>query len=217
LLVVFLLCGCGNVEKIDSENLSKNEIELKYKEMENKLIEYGKLVYENEQWLNENAVEITTAMTLKDLSERNGYDITMFINPETKEKCNIDNTKIEFIINDVSDLNNIKYKFNPILVCGDDEETSGDSVNDKYSELYEKFISYVEEFYDIKNIESKNLSVGEYKVTLKDLQDKNYDVEIFKDPDTGKQCDLEESYSLLNVSIIDDKKDYKFNYYLQCE
>lgn len=210
-----LLCGCGNK---DIENLSKTDIELKYNEMKDKLIEYGKLVYENEQWLNDDAVEVDTMMQLKDLYERNGYDISMFKNPTTGKQCDLEKTMIEFIITDVSDLTNIKYEFNPVLVCGNEEfDNNVESIDDKYNDLYDKFVNYIGQLYDVDNIEKKNLDVGEYKITLKDLSDKKYDVSMFKNPVTGKQCDLEKSYSLLKVSIVDKKKDYKFNYYLNCE
>jgi len=214
---MMLLCGCG---KTVEEKLSNEEIDLKYREMEDKLIEYGKLVYENEQWLNDDAVETTTAMTLKDLFERNGYDISIFMDPKTNKQCDLTATRIEFVISDVTDLNDIKYEFNPILVCSEEDDdkvtTSDDLIDDKYNEIYNKLISYTEEFYDVKSIENKNLSVGEYKLTLNDLKNEGYDISMFINPDTGKQCNLEKSYSLLNVSIINGEKDYIFDYFLYC-
>ena len=212
---ILLLCGCENT---DNNEISDEEIDLKYKEMKNKLIEYGKLVYENEQWLNDEAVETTTAMKLKDLSERNGYDISMFVNPETNEQCDLENTRIEFIISDVTDLNHIKYEFNPILVCGDEDiDYTEENDDNGYINLHNQFVDYTEEFYDIENMEDKNLSVGEYKLTLNDLKNEGYDISMFINPNNGKQCDLEKSYSLLNVIIVDGEKEYIFNYYLNCD
>jgi len=87
--------------------------------MENQLIKYGELVYVNMQWINDDAEPTSSFMTLKELHEINEYDISMFINPLTNKQCDLEKTKIEFIISDVSDLDNIVYEFVPVLVCGD--------------------------------------------------------------------------------------------------
>lgn len=60
-----LLLGC---QDNNNNGLTDKEIKLKYEEMKDKLIEYGKLVYENEQWLNKNSKVVRTYMTLRDLS-----------------------------------------------------------------------------------------------------------------------------------------------------
>ena len=113
ILCVLFLFGCSK------NKLTDEEINLKYNEMENQLIKYGELVYVNEQWINEDAEPTTSFMTLKEMSEINKYDISMFVNPVTNKKCDLDKTKIIFTIKDVSDLNNIIYEFEPVLVCGD--------------------------------------------------------------------------------------------------
>lgn len=113
LLMFLLLCGCNNKkEKTDPIDLDAVK-----KELNNKLIEYGKLIYENDTWIygdNEPGVYL---MNLKEMSERNGYDISMFVNPETKETCNIEKTRIEFYIKGKTGDKN-DYYFVPVLDCG---------------------------------------------------------------------------------------------------
>jgi hypothetical protein len=110
LIAIFLIAGCG--QKEDAKNYDQE-----YQTMKEKLIEYGKLVYENYQWLNDETKNGTYPMTVKELGERNGYDISMFVNPETKKKCNLDKTRIEFIFNGKKADGTYDYKFNPVLDC----------------------------------------------------------------------------------------------------
>ena len=51
------------------------------------------------------------------MSERNKYDISMFVNPETNKACDVEMTKIEFYI-DGKDGNKNIYHYNPVLDCG---------------------------------------------------------------------------------------------------
>lgn len=216
ILCVMLLGGCN---KNKEEKISEGEIALKYEEMENKLVEYGKLVYENEQWLNDEAVEITTAMTLKDLSDRNGYDISMFVDPKTNKQCDLDASMIEFIITNVNNLEDIKYEFNPVLVCGDykSEVEYEDMPKEDYYNLYDILVEYIEKVYDKNTLDSKNLDIGTYKVTLNDFQEMGYDISMFVNSKTGKQCDLNDTYVALEVVEDNGKKVYEYNYYLNCE
>ena len=70
-LCCLVLVGCQKNQIFDYKELTDEEINIKYQEMKDKLIEYGKLIYENEQWLNDNSKIVTTYMTLKDLSKKN--------------------------------------------------------------------------------------------------------------------------------------------------
>jgi len=113
-LLLFLLSGCDKKEqKIQEENDNK------YEQMQEKLIEYGKLVYENDQWLNQDVDTITSVMTLKDLYERNHYDISMFVNPVTGEQCDLEKTKIVFILSGKKSDGTQNYKFEPYVDCGE--------------------------------------------------------------------------------------------------
>ena len=204
-----LLVGCQDNEPFDID-----KINLKYKEMEDKLVEYGKLVFENDQWLNENSQVLNTFMNLRDLFEENGYDISMFINPETNEQCDLDASMIEFIISDVSNVNDIKYEFNPVLVCSSDVEQD-DTINKLYNEYYDKLANYMESVYSQDVI--GNLEVGIYVSTLNDFRNMGYDISMFVNLDNGDLCDLERTYAVLEVKDSDIKDRYEFSYYLSCE
>lgn len=229
-----LLVGCQNMTPSNNK-LSDDEINLKYEEMKNKLIEYGKLVYENKQWLNEKSEIITTDMSLRDLSERNGYDISMFVNPETGKKCDLDNSKIEFIISNVDDLENIEYKFNPILVC-EENKVEFDNNNYYYSdnEIVDKkdeitlnkeetdllniLVGYMVDIYDTDEYMNGGLKPKIYKVSLREFQQKGYDISMFVNDKIDKKCDLDNTYGIFEVfgNTKDGKTDYVFGGNLEC-
>ncbi len=115
IVLVFILMLCGCQDKKEENN--NNDVDVKYEEMKDKLIEYGKLIYENDQWLKGGIEPGTYYMNLRDMSERNNYDISMFINPLSNEKCDVDETRIEFIVKDTTTDEKTDYEFNPVLVC----------------------------------------------------------------------------------------------------
>lgn len=218
-----LLLGC---QDNNNNGLTDKEIKLKYEEMKDKLIEYGKLVYENEQWLNKNSKIVRTYMTLRDLSLNNQYDISMFVNPKTGKKCNLDNTKIEFIISNVDDLENIEYKFNPILVCDVENSSSGnlasglDDMNEVVAgsnNLYNVLISYMVSIYYKDEYMNGGLKPNIYKISLREFEKMGYDISKFYD-ETGKKCDLDNSYGIFEIygTTKDGKTDYAFGGNLDC-
>ena len=121
LIVIILLitAGCGKCEECEDcqKVLEEYKIAISKETLENKLIEYGKLVYENDTWLKGGIEPRIYFMTLKELNERNGYDISMFVNPTSKEMCDLENTRIEFIVEEKTQGETI-YKFNAKLDCG---------------------------------------------------------------------------------------------------
>lgn len=119
ILILLFATGCGKCETCEDCNkvLEEYKITTSKEVLENKLIEYGKLVYENDTWLKGGIEPRTYFMTLKELNERNGYDISMFVNPISKEVCNLENTRIEFIVEEKTQ-GETKYKFNAKLDCG---------------------------------------------------------------------------------------------------
>lgn len=117
LIMLLLVCGCGKKNDKGVEEPKTIDFESKREELNNKLLEYGKLVYENDTWIYGDIEKGVYFMTLKEMSERNKYDISMFVNPETNEACDVETTKIEFYI-DGKDGNKNTYHYNPVLDCG---------------------------------------------------------------------------------------------------
>lgn len=111
---ILILVGC---QEYDNNKSTEFEINAKYEEMKNKLIEYGKLVYENEQWLNDNSNIVTSYMSLNDLRERNGYDISMFKNSKTGNQCNLDETYVLLEVLDKQNGDGYKYLFSYYVNC----------------------------------------------------------------------------------------------------
>lgn len=120
-LLLIVLTGCSNdcpeCEVCEPCNNDEEILSAKAEELKNKLLEYGKLIYENDNWLNGNIEAGTYFMTLSEMSERNGYDISMFVNPITNETCDLENTRIEFIVESSTDTET-QYSYNTVLDCG---------------------------------------------------------------------------------------------------
>lgn len=121
ILIIIGFIGLGawliykrTINKKEEHNLML--IENKKEELEEKLLEYGKLVYENDGWLNSELKEGTYYMTLKELNEKNGYDISMFTNPITNVECNKNKTRIEFVFEGLEN-EEFKYHYNTYLEC----------------------------------------------------------------------------------------------------
>ena len=232
LIVILALFGAGltgygfgikdeqveNKGNIDSNDItSKDMVVLKYEGMKEKLIEYGKLFYENEEYLNDNSKEVFYFKNLNDLSLEKGYDISMFIDPLSGKQCDLELSGIQFIIRDVSNLDNIIYDFNPLLVCGEksNELAYGDLKNDLDEKLYEYMFDYLPKIYDKDSIVVEPFT---YKATLKEFQQKGYDISMFKNADTGKQCDLEETYIQVDVLVSEDgQRGYSYRMYVSCD
>ena len=85
LVCILLITGCnektnnnGDKDKNKTpvvKKLTQEEINLKYDEMKSKLIEYGKLIYENDTWTKGNVQVMTYHMSLKEMKDINKYDI----------------------------------------------------------------------------------------------------------------------------------------------
>lgn len=116
LITLLLVCGCGKKNDKGVEEPKTIDFEAKREELNNKLLEYGKLVYENDTWIYGDIEKGVYFMTLKEMSERNKYDISMFVNPETNKACDVEMTKIEFYI-DGREGNKNTYHYNPVLDC----------------------------------------------------------------------------------------------------
>lgn len=116
LCIVILLSGCSN--KCEKQEIKEcepkvcdNELKFAKSDLEDVLVGYGKLIYENDIWLKEDLKVGTYYENIKDLYEVSNYDISMFID----NKCKLETTKIEFIVTSINP--KVEYKFNPVLDC----------------------------------------------------------------------------------------------------
>lgn len=207
----------SNNNDINNSQLSKDDVILRYQKMYEKLIEYGKLIYENNEYLNEQSKEVLFFTSLRELSLNKGYDISLFVDPLTLEQCDLDKTGIRFLIKDVSDIDNIIYEFMPLLVCGDESsEFLHEDFNDDLSnKLYEYLMDYLPNIYD----ESKeNVEPFNYKLTLRELQQNGYDISMFKNTDTGNMCDLDATYIEFDVFLTSDgERRYNYGMHTSCD
>lgn len=119
LCLAILLAGCTNdCEKCEVKECEKCEtkecdekLTFNKTDLEETLVNYGNLIYNNKYWINDNTKAGTYSMTLKEMYEVNDYDISMFLD----NKCKLNTTKIEFIVSQVSP--KFEYKFIPVLDC----------------------------------------------------------------------------------------------------
>lgn len=128
LFTVMMIIGCTN-----KEETLKKEYELKYSQMEEKLMEIGKTTFENDSWLNDETLpidEMTSQIVpsveifikLSTLTSNEGYDTSIFINPKTNEKCDFEKSGIKLVFNGKnSETGKYDYEISSILVCGQED------------------------------------------------------------------------------------------------
>lgn len=113
LVCSFVLTGCK--KDVTKPNETKKP-EIKYltkMEMNIKLTEYGKEIYKNEKYKIVEKKDGIYFLSLKTLKEELGYDISMIVNPDTHDQCDINKTGIGV---DVDNLSNLEYKEEPLLI-----------------------------------------------------------------------------------------------------
>lgn len=113
LVCLFVLTGCKKDETKPNET-KKPEIKYLTKmEMNIKLTEYGKEIYKNKKYKIVEKKDGIYFLSLKTLKEELGYDISMIVNPDTHDQCDINKTGIGV---DVDNLSNLEYKEEPLLI-----------------------------------------------------------------------------------------------------
>lgn len=119
LLLLIFICftgcsKCPTCEECSSESTKENIKEITYnqEELKSLLLQYGKFVYDEVDFKKMDTTTNVYYMTIKELYENNGYDITQFI----KNNCKLDTTKIEVKVID-RETSNIEY--NPVLDCNE--------------------------------------------------------------------------------------------------
>ena len=109
ILMILLLVGCNS--KTETKPVKSHEEILK-----EQLMTYAKEIFERDEWLKGGIREDTYTITLRDLQDHLYKDITQFVNEEEKQ-CDLDQTKIEFIVEKLTEEGKTNYKYNIVLVC----------------------------------------------------------------------------------------------------
>ena len=116
LITILLLTGCSSKNETTEEIITTKPVvdkKEKLTEAENILLNYGKLIYETEEWQNINLGIKTYETTLKEMNEVNGFDISAFNN---YIKCDVDTTKIQYIVEGKEE-GKLITRLNPVLDC----------------------------------------------------------------------------------------------------
>ena len=127
-ILIILMIGCSiligyGLKKCNCDivnpNVDKTDIQIieeKYNELNNKLFEYLEDIYNNDKWMNGNVEPGIYINTLDDLKNK-GYDISMFVNPITKEQCDLKKTYGRFIILGTTEDGKTDYTYDTYLIC----------------------------------------------------------------------------------------------------
>ena len=98
LITILLLTGCSSKNETTEEIITTKPVvdkKEKLTEAENILLNYGKLIYETEEWQNVNLEIKTYETTLKEMNVVNEFNISEFNN---YIKCDVYTTKIKYIV-----------------------------------------------------------------------------------------------------------------------
>ncbi len=108
-------CNC-NCENDNSDKIENKEIKEYYNNLSSKLVEYLNDIYNNQEYLNGKEESTTYTITLGEIKDK-GYDISMFVNPNTKKACSLDKTIGKFIILGKDASGNAEFTYNTSVYC----------------------------------------------------------------------------------------------------
>ncbi len=106
LVLIFSLFGCG-----------KKLTEEQEKKLNNMLMQEAKEIFEVDEWINGGIKEGTYTVTLRDIKEKMNKDISKYVNPNTDEMCDLDKTKIDFIVSKQKKENLTDYNIEITIAC----------------------------------------------------------------------------------------------------
>ena len=112
-LILFLLVGCNNTETTKPDEKPKETRYLTKMEMNEKLFGYATEIYNAKTYTKVEKTDGEYFISLKNLKEKYNYDISMFLNPTTHDKCDQEKTGVSF---DIDNVRNLEYKDAPILI-----------------------------------------------------------------------------------------------------
>ena len=96
--------------------------------------------------------------------------------------------------------------------------TDEEKLKEGYMVLNDKIIEYLKEVYDPSKIDMDSLEPTTYVVTLREFKEKGYDVSMFINPVSMKECNLDESYGRFIIigTNEDGTPDYTYSTNLDC-
>lgn len=116
---LFLLVGCKNDQtgKEPGNGGSGGNTTTAKQLLEQKLIDYGKKIYESDTWTKGGIEPLTYYTTLEEMKTVFGFDISMFVNETTQKPCDADKTRIEFVVTSEKKAAQTTYTLKPVLYC----------------------------------------------------------------------------------------------------
>jgi uncharacterized protein YjbJ (UPF0337 family) len=107
-----------------------------------------------------------------------------------------------------------------LTACGKEGKLTDNDKEKKYAEMETTLKGYVDEHYnDIKDKLPEETKTINLKITLGNLKELGFNIKNIKNVDTGKSCDLEKTYAIIDQTPDQtehpDAK-YIINIYMQC-
>ena len=106
LIMLFILSGCTNKVVEDKMETLKKDLNEKAKE-----------IFGTDEWTKGGVKEGTYTVTLRDIKEKMNKDVSEYKNPDTNKECDLDKTKIDFIVSTQKEEGKTNYKIKITLVC----------------------------------------------------------------------------------------------------
>ena len=125
-ILIFLMIGCSwligyGSKKCNCDCNNDNTQEVKYNDLNNKLLEYMNNMYNNDKWMNGGLESKVYTVTLNDFKNM-GYDVSMFVNPQTGDMCDYEKTYGVFEILGETNDGMTDYNFSTTVICPVDVE-----------------------------------------------------------------------------------------------
>lgn len=96
--------------------------------MHNELLEYGKIIFENDHWLGGDKQPGVYYYPLEDIEKNEFYHFSSFNDPITNQPCDKRLTRVELILKDKEKIENQSYEIRAVLYC----ETYKDTLSDVF-------------------------------------------------------------------------------------
>ena len=206
-LVIFIcllmIVGCNKKNEPTPKPTPTNVEKLSMVELREELVKLSEELKEKKAYESYEVKDNIAFISIKDIGEKEGYDITHFKNG-VNQSCDIEKSGVQFIIfQGVLETNII------LDGCEKNENMSNNDVflNDEnadegqktYMRAQQKIYEYAEEIYKGKKYNSFKKVDGKYTITINELKDLGYDISMFSSYDLDKskiEIDEDNTYNV---------------------